>query len=191
MKFNFFNKNTKALKVLLITNAMVLIAPAMLAPIYAIYVEKIGGDLLDASFTGGVFALVAGITTLIAGKYADKIKENELIVVFGYFVMGLGFLLYVFVNSVIFLFLVQALIGFAEAMYLPAFDALYSKHLSWKNAGKEWGAWESMNYFTTATGAMVGGIIVSLFGFIFVFLLMAILCFTSGIYIYFLPRKVL
>lgn len=189
MKLKFFNRDARALRILLSTNAMILLAGAMIGPIYAIYVEKIGGDLLDASLTVGIFALTAGITTLIAGRYADKIKENELIVVFGYFMMGIGFLLYIFVNSILFLFIVQALIGFSEAIYAPAFDALYSKHLSWRKAGREWGAWESMNYFTGAIGAGVGGLIASFFGFNIIFIIMASLCFASSIYIYLLPRK--
>lgn len=188
MKRLLFNK---ALRILLLTNAMVLIAGAMLGPIYALFVEKIGGSLLDASLAGGIFALAAGITTLIAGRYADKAKEDELIVVWGYFVMGIGFLLYIFVNSIWFLFSVQVLIGFAEAFYLPAFDALYSKHLTKRKAGREWGAWEAINYFSIACGAAIGGLIVTKFGFNTIFVIMAILCFLSAIYIYHLPRRVL
>ena len=78
MKQPLFNR---ALQILLSTNAMILMAGAMLAPIYALFVEKVGGDLMDASIAGGIFALAAGLTTLISGKYSDKIKENELIIV--------------------------------------------------------------------------------------------------------------
>jgi len=184
----FFNR---ALRILLITNAIILIAGAMLGPIYALFVEEIGGDLLDASLTAGMFALAAGIATLIAGRYADKIKENELIVVFGYTMMGVGFLLYLAVNSIWLLFLVQMIIGFAEAIYSPAFDALYSKHLTQRQAGRQWGTWEAANYFSVAIGAVIGGFIVSQFGFSILFVLMAILSFASAVYIYHLPRKVL
>ncbi|MFC1645174.1 MFS transporter [Patescibacteria group bacterium] len=180
-----------ALKILLYTNAMVLMAGAMLGPIYALFVEKVGGDLMDASIAGSIFALVAGLTTLISGKYSDKIKENELVVVLGYLFMGLGFLLYFWVNSVIFLFIVQAIIGLGEAIYAPAFDALYSKHLDGKKAGSQWGAWESMNYFTTAVGALIGGGIVTVFGFQSLFIIIATLCFFSALYIYTLKRAVL
>ncbi|MBN2112067.1 MFS transporter [Candidatus Woesearchaeota archaeon] len=188
MKNILFNR---ALRILLVTNALVLIAAGMLGPIYALFVEKVGGNLLDASLTGGVFALAAGITTLIAGRYADKMKESELIVVFGYGVMGIGFLLYMYANSIWFLFLIQALIGFSEAIYSPAFDALYSKHLTKHKAGREWGAWESINYFTGFAGAVLGGIIVVTFGFNAIFIIMAVLCFASAAYIYKLPRSVL
>ena len=188
MKKVFLNR---ALRVLLISNSFVLLAGAMLGPIYAIFVERVGGDLLDASIAGGLFALAAGITTILAGKYADKIKESELIIVFGYILMGFGFLLYTVVSSILFLFVVQVIIGFAEAVYAPAFDALYSKHIDRGKAGREWGAWESMNYFSVAIGAVIGGLIVNSLGFNVIFIIMALLCFVSGFYIYFLPRKLL
>jgi len=188
MKRRLFNR---ALRVLLFTNGMVLIAGAMLGPIYALFVESIGGSLLDAGLTGGIFALAAGLTTLIAGKYANKIKENELIIVFGYVVMGIGFLLYTQINSILSLFAIQALIGFAEAIYSPAFDAIYSKHLDGRKAGRQWGAWESMNYFSIAIGAGAGGAVATFLGFNFLFITMASLCFLSAVYIYILPRYVL
>ncbi|MBT4828894.1 MAG: MFS transporter [Candidatus Marinimicrobia bacterium] len=188
MKKIFLNK---ALRILLATNAMIIVAAAMLGPIYALFVKDIGGDLLDASIAGGILALVAGITTLTSGKYSDKIKENELIIVLGYTIMGVGFLLYFWVNSVTFLFIVQAVIGFGEAIYAPAFDAVYSKHLDEHKSGTQWGVWESMNYFTHAMGAFLGGVLVTVFGFQSLFIIMAMLCFGSALYIFHLKRSVL
>lgn len=188
MKRLFFNK---ALRILLSTNALVLMAGGMLGPIYALFVEKVGGDLMDASIAGGIFAFVAGLTTLMSGKYSDDVKENELIVVLGYVIMGIGFLLFLWVNSVMFLFIVQAITGLGEAVYSPAFDAIYSKHLDGHKSGTQWGAWESMNYFVTAAGAVIGGGLVTLFGFQILFIAMAILCFYSAVYIYHLKRSVL
>jgi len=48
-----------------------------------------------------------------------------------------------------------------------------------------------MNYFTAAAGAVVGGAIVTKFGFDPLFLIMGVLSVASGVYIYRLPRKVL
>ncbi|MBI2636636.1 MAG: MFS transporter [Parcubacteria group bacterium] len=155
MRILFFNR---ALRILLWTNAMILLAGAMLGPIYALFVEKIGGDLLDASFAGALFALAAGFASLVSGKYADAIRENELIIAAGYVVMSIGFFSYLFVDSVAQLFLVQVIIGLGGAVYAPAFDAVYSKHLDGRRSGAQWGAWESMAYFTTAFGAAAGGL---------------------------------
>jgi len=181
----------RPLRILLTTNGVILIAGAMLGPIYALFVEKIGGDLLDASYAFGVYALAGGITTLISGKYADKIKENELIVVFGYGLIGVAFLGYTVINSMWGLLAIQMLIGFGEAIYSPAFDAIYSKHITKFKSGREWGAWESMNYFTMAIGAVIGGFLATLFGFNFMFITMGLISLGSALYIFLLPRKVL
>lgn len=93
--------------------------------------------------------------------------------------MGIGFLLYFWVNSVTFLFIIQAIIGLGEAIYSPPFDAVYSKHLNLEKSGTQWGFWESMNYFTAGIGALFGGSIVTLFSFKVLFLIMTTLCFTS------------
>lgn len=188
MKKFIFNK---ALRILLITNGFILLAGAMLAPIYALFVDSIGGSLLDAGLTGAFFALAAGVTTIIAGKYADRKKRPEFIVATGYTIMGVGFILFMFVNNIWFLFFVQMLIGFAEALYSPAFDALYSHHLSPKKAGREWGAWEATHYFSMAIGAALGGLIASVFGFIGIFFTMAVLCFLSAGYIFHLKKSIL
>lgn len=186
-----FSSFNKALLILLWTNGLVLMAGAMLGPIYAIFVERVGGDLMDASIAGGIFAFVAGITTLLSGKYSDHMKQSELAVSLGYVIMGIGFLLYLWVESTLFLFVVQGIIGLGEAIYSPAFDATYSRHLTVSRSGMQWGAWESINYFTTAAGAIIGGIIATAFGFQALFVAMAALCFGSAFYIYHLKRNVL
>ncbi len=188
MKRWLFNK---ALRILLITNGLVMVAGAMLGPIYAFFVKEIGGNLLDASLTGAFFALGAGITTLIAGKIADKSKRDEWIVAIGYAIMGFGFLTYMFVNSIWFLFGVQLLIGFAEAFYSPAFDSLYTRHTTKTKVGREWGVWEATNYFSLAGGAGIGGLIVTYFGFNTMFIVMAVLCFMSAVYIFHLHKRIL
>ena len=188
MKFNFLNRK---LRILYITNGFVLLAGAMLAPIYALFVEDMGGDLLDAGLTSTVFFLTAGIVTLLSGKYSDKIKENELIVVFGYVIMAIGFSLYLFASSIWMLYIIQFVIGLGEAIYSPPFDAIYSKYLDKGKSGDQWGIWEAMSYFSIAAGAFAGGLVVTYFGFNSIFVIMSLLCLMSAIYIYRLPRKVL
>jgi DHA1 family multidrug resistance protein-like MFS transporter len=181
----------RAIKILLTTNGLVLVACGMLGPIYALFVEKIGGGLLDASYAFAALAVAGGIITLISGKHSDKMKENELILAAGYAIVGLGSCGYILVNSVWSLIIVQIIIGLGEAIYAPAFDAIYSKHLDDHRHGREWGAWESINYFTAALGAIVGGFLVTLFGFNAMFAAMGLICFANAIYILYLPRKIL
>jgi sugar phosphate permease len=187
MRF-FFNR---AIKILLGVNAAVLFAGAMLSPIYAIYVEKVGGDLLDASIAVGIFAFITGVVSLISGYYTDKVKQNELIIALGFMILGIGYFFYLLVDSVWSLFYVQVVIGIGQAISSPSYDAVYSKHLDGNKSGRQWAAWESMAYITTAAGAIIGGIIATKFGFNSVFVIMSSLSLLSALYIYVLPRRVL
>lgn len=179
------------LRILLSTNALVLIASAMFIPIYALFVDDIGGDIFDVGYTAAVFAVAAGLMTLISGNITDRVKRKELLVVIGYMTVGIGFVSYMFVETLTSLIIVQALVGFGLAFYAPAFDVLYTNNLREKKSGIQWAAWESMDYFTSAIGALIGASIVSLLGFDAMFLVMAALCFASAVYIYFLPKRTL
>lgn len=180
-----------ALRILLITDGLVVLAGAMLGPIYALFVRDIGGDILDTGLAASVFTATAGVVVFFSGRLSDRIKENELIVALGYAVRGTGFLGYLLVDSIMTLLLVQVVVGIGEALCSPAYDALFSKHLNPGRSGSQWGTWESMNYFALAVGALVGSAIVSLFGFPVLFVIMGCFAYTSACYIYFLPRRTL
>lgn len=181
----------RPIRILLATNALILATGALIGPIYALFVEEIGGDLLGAGLSAAVFSLTAGIVTLVSGRYSDKVKENELIVVAGYLIMAIGFFGFLLVGSIWSLLIVQVIVGFGEAIYAPAFDALYSKHQDKRKAGRTWGAWETTYYFVRALGALAGGIIATAFGFNGIFVLMGTLSLISALYILRLPRRVL
>jgi MFS family permease len=180
----------KSLRVLLITNGSILVSFAMLAPIYAVFVEKIGGDILDANYAYAVFAFAGGVITLVSSRIADVINKKYVIIA-GYLLIACGFMGYTQVDSVTELLIVQAIIGTGEAIYSPSFDALYSKHLDSGKYASEWGAWESMNYFCVAFGAIAGGLLVSKFGFDALFVIMGAVSFVSALHLLLLPKKIM
>ena len=179
----FFLRKNPALRILLIGSMLVHIATAMLGPIYALFVDKVGGSLLDASFAGTVYAVTAGVMILFFGNISDNVKHPKYIVVSGYITVGIGFLLYTQVSTIAQLIAVQIITGVGEALYSPAFDKLYSEHLDKGKGGAEWGFWEAMYYFAVASGAFLGGITVFHYGFNALFIIMTVLCFASALYI--------
>lgn len=180
-----------ALRALLVSDALILTAVAMLAPIYALYVTDIGGSIFDAGLTAAALAFGAGVMSIIAGRYIDTQPNKRLVLVGGYLVVGIGFLLYTQVTSVLFLGLIQLFIGLMQPFYQTAFDTLYSTHLDTAKVAREWGWWEATKYFTTAAGAIVGSLIVVQFGFDGLFIVMASFCFLSAVHVLRLPKKLL
>jgi MFS family permease len=187
--FHFY-KNP-ALKALLIGDALVLTAAAMLTPIYAVFVQKVGGDLLDAGITAAALAFGSAAASLVAGRYADSLRNKKQLIVLGYVITGLGFLLFTTIHAVWYLAAVQLCIGLVRALAEPAFDALYSVHLDKNREAEEWGAWEGMSYFVAGVGALLGAAIVSYSSFTVLFLIMAGLCGVSALYMWRLPHRVL
>lgn len=181
----------KALRALLIGDAMSLVAAAMFTPIYAIYISEIGGDIFEAGITASALAFGAGIASIIGGRYTDRVKDKRLILVGGYAIVGVGFLLYTQVSSVAHLAIVQLLMGLVQPIYQTAFDALYSIHLDPHEEAQEWGAWEATAYFAAGIGAIAGSAFVAYFSFTGLFVLMSALSFASAIYVARLPRKLL
>ncbi len=174
-------KRKPAIQFLLFTNALILVSAAMLDPIYAVFVEGKGGGVLEAGSTAAAFAFMGGITSLLSGKLTDATRKPKLIIAAGYIMTSVGFLLMLFAKSVAHIVLIQAMLGFADAFYSPAFDALYGKSAPRKGEGSAWALWESLDYFTSAAGAFVGSAVVSMFGFSALFIMMSSMAGLAGI----------
>ncbi len=162
----------KGLKFLLIADAFASLALGMVGPIYAIFVEEIGGDILDASSAFFVFMLTSGIVMYLISRWEDKVKHKERLVTLGYALTALGAFSYIFVYNQATLLATQVILGLSMAFLSPAYDALYSHYVRKDEETSEWGTWEAMGYIVGAFAALLGGYIASGFGFKSLFFLM-------------------
>lgn len=178
-------------RILLTTQMIAVGAAGMLTPIYAIYVQKIGGDIIEAAGAWTIFSIVSGVLTILFGRLTDKVREPEYFIVAGFFVAAAGYFGYTLVQNPLHLFIVQIVLGVSVALMTPAHDALYTEHLDGGRFASEWGFWEGMWNITEAVTAFIGGLIVASFGFKILFIAMALLAFVTGVYIWLLPRRLL
>ncbi len=162
----------KQLKLFLTANAFFVLAVGMFGPIYAIFVQKVGGDILAAGTAWAIFTIISGIGILFMGKIQDKIKRDKPSIILGYALMSLGFLGYYFVSNVTQLFLVQILLGISTVVLTPAYDSFYTKYLEKGKFASQWAAWEGIWYLVTGIAALVGAFLANLFGFRILFLIM-------------------
>ena len=153
-------------------NSFFVFAMGMFGPIYAIYVQKIGGDILAAGIAWAVFMIISGVGILLMGNIQDKIKRDKTSIIVGYALMSLGFLGYFFVSNVSQLFLVQVLMGISAVILTPAYDSFYTKYLEKGKFASQWAAWEGVWHIVTGIAALVGAFLVKLFSFKFLFLVM-------------------
>ncbi|OGZ78717.1 MAG: hypothetical protein A2358_02860 [Candidatus Staskawiczbacteria bacterium RIFOXYB1_FULL_37_44] len=181
----------RALIILITSNTAMVFVIGLLTPFYAVFVQKIGGNIASAGFSWAVFSIVAGVLTLLFAKWQLKVKEQELLLALGYLIRGLVFLSYAFMGSIAQLIFTQVLWGVGAALGTPAFDAVYSAHTNKEDSIVQWGQWEGIAAIATGLAAIVGGILIQEVGYPVVFIGMAVICFLLGIYIWKLPREVL
>ncbi len=162
----------RELKVLLMISAMFTLAAGLFGPIYAVFVEQIGGNLLDAGGAYAAFSIATGVLILIIGRWEDRVKHTEKLIVVGYLLNVFGFIGYLLIRNPIDLFLVQIVFGISAAVTTPAYDGLYSKLLDRGKYASEWGMWESQYYIVGAIAAVTGGFLAEVYGFAFLFKIM-------------------
>jgi len=165
----------KELKILLLTSVLFFLAGGLLGPIYAVFVQEIGGDLLTAGTAYSIFAIATGILIYLISKIENRMKHIEVFVTLGYGIKSIGFLGYLLITSPIHLFIVQIIMGIGEAILTPAYDGLYTKHIQKGKTVYEWGVWESLTWITVGIAAIIGGFVAKVYGFqvLFVFMLIA------------------
>jgi MFS family permease len=162
----------KTLKLLLAANVFFIVAAGLIGPIYALFVEEIGGDYLAAGSAYAAFSIAAGGLMFFISRWEDHVKHKEKLVVGGWALSCVGFFSYGLVQNPSQLVVVQAILGIAMAVTTPAYDAMYSEYLDKGKFASEWGLWETTYYIVTAFAALFGGAIVQAWGFPTLFNLM-------------------
>lgn len=184
-------RNNSALKVLFVSNAIYMFGALLLGPLYAVYVQRIGGGVLLVSVSTAVFYVTSTLFLLFVSRWGDRVREKEMMLVASYVIRGLCFLSYMFIDRALYLILVQVAFGLAEALGTPTFGALFSKHVDKKEEVMEFSDWALVSNLVMALGTILGGFVVSGLGFNFLFVTISVLCFISAGWILFTPRKVL
>lgn len=181
----------RSLRILIVTNSILVFIIGLLAPFYAVFIEHLGGNIAFAGLAWAIYSIVAGILIFLFANWELKVKEQELLIAFGYVLRGAVFLSYAFMTSITQLIITQIFWGVATAIGTPAFDAVYADHTAKESSIVQWGEWEGISAIMTGIAALIGGIIIQSFGYQLVFLAMSVISLSLGLYIFRLPREVL
>lgn len=179
------------LKLLLFLDSLVLFAGAMLAPLYTVFVLDRGGSFLAAAASWGMLGITAGLVTLFLIHVEDRLKETEIAIALGYFILALGFYGYLLVEGAAALIFDQMLVGLGLAIATPAYGAVFFKHLTKKSQPFGWSVRQGLTYIVLGAGSLVGGVVITLGGFGVVFMIMGTLALLSAVAILALPRRLL
>lgn len=181
----------KHLKVLLIINSIFVLAGNLLGPLYAVYIESIGGSIAVVSGTWSVMLFTVTIVNLIMIKYGDRVKKHSLYLIAGFALRSAAWLGFVFAGSILSIVILQIIVGIGEAVGSTGFDAIFAEHLDKSGHIRDYAAWKTISNIIAAFSALIGGFIVTLHGFDPMFYFMSGIALICACLTYFLPRKTL
>jgi DHA1 family bicyclomycin/chloramphenicol resistance-like MFS transporter len=161
-------------KMLLFVAYMWVMADGFFGPLYALFAENIGGDILETAGAWAVFMLVSGVLHLFFGKIADKMNKAKPVMLFGYILAAVGSFGYIFIIDTVGLFIIQIILGVANAMSSSTWDGIYSRSINKGNAVSMWSYVEGGYAIITGIANMLGGIIVAIFSWTALFIVMGI-----------------
>ncbi len=147
----------------------------MLGPLFAVFAERVGGDILDITWAWATYLIVTGVFYILVGKLIRGKPYKSKIMVLGYALNALFTFGYLFVSSPWHLFFVQAGLGIAEAIGTPAWDALYAKSVDETQDTFVWGLASGQSQIVTGIALVCGGLIAHYFSFNILFITMGII----------------
>lgn len=175
-------KNQKRIQILMWSNNLLTLGEGMLGPFFAVFAEKIGGNILDITWAYTIYLLASGILTILIGKISDTKVRKEYLLAGGYLLNTIVTLGYLFVNTPVKLFIAEAGFGLAAAMIDPTWNALYSKYMNKERTGETWGKSSGFSEIMAALSLLLGGLIITYTNFTLLFLIMASIQFMGFIY---------
>jgi len=166
---------SKTTKILLVGANIWYFGEGMLGPLFAVFAERVGGDILDITWAWAIYLVMTGIFYIISGKLISGKKYKAVVIVFGYGLNALFTFGYLFVSNPLQLFFVQAGLGLAEAIGTPAWDALYAQNVNREADTYAWGLASGQSQIVTGLAVVGGGLIVHYASFNTLFIMMGIL----------------
>lgn len=164
----------KKVKILLISDYLMVFGPGMLGPLFAIFAEQIGGDILDISWVWATYLIVMGVMIMLVGRISDHRISKEKLVVAGFALSALFTFGYLLISKPAHLFIVQIALGIAGALSFPTWDALFARYENRREAGYNWGLVDGGEQLIPGLAILIGGFTVHYFGFKTLFIIMGI-----------------
>lgn len=139
-------------------------AHGILMPIYAFFVQKIGGGILETSWAIATFSIITGIGTILIHKTTLSHTYSKHFLWIGWFLWLLSVSVYFLMQNIWMLYVSQLLNGLGTAMSEPIYDAEFSR-ITASNPSAGWAFFEGVTSIFAGIAAIAGGFIAAWYGF--------------------------
>jgi len=181
LKHYFLKEINFVIKILIVSDVVLLGAASLMGPIFALYVENfiVGGNAAAvAGISAAIYLLVKSLAQIPIAAFIDKVRGEKddfyMLIVFSV-VMSLIQLLYLVVHTPLQLYAMQFVLGLFTAFTFPSYMAIFTRHIDKDREGTEWGVYFTLSDLSSAALAAIGGYIAATEGFGLLIIIMVVL----------------
>ncbi len=170
LKHYFLKDINPVIRLLIISDTVLVGAAGLLGPIFAIFISDFikGGNAAVAGAAAGIYLFTKSILQIPIAHLIDRIRgEQDDFWIMFIFTILLAFipLLYLVIDTPLELYLIQFVLGFFTAFTFPTYMAIFTRHVDREKEGTEWGVYFTLTDLTSAALAMIGGYVATTQGF--------------------------
>lgn len=181
-----FKSINKIIKVLIFGDILLNSGWGLIAPVFAIFLTQHieGGDAKVAGFAAAAYWITKSLLQIPLAKRLDK-NDGEADDFYSIF-FGLllaGFVPFGYMISYLpwHIYAVQIMYAISMAMVVPAWYAVYGRHVDKGKEAYEWGLDSTFLGFVIGASGAAGGMIADLMGFKFIFILVGLFTIASAL----------
>lgn len=170
--FTFIKKIriNRIIKILISVMVFANTADGLIAPIFPIFImQRIeGADLKTIGYAVAIYWISKSILQIPISRYLDKTRgENDDLfsMMLGNFLFAVVALLYIFAKTKFDLFLLQGLLAFAGALFIPPWYAIFTRHVDKFEVSFEWSVNSGLLGVGMASAGALSGILATKYGF--------------------------
>jgi len=156
---------TRPIRLLLIASSLWYFSEGLLGPLFAVFSEQIGGDVLDITLAWAMYLIASGIAYLVVGRLLNRSRWKFRMIAVGYALNTVCTFAYLLVHNTTDLLFVQIGLGVAEAIATPTWDAFYASKLVDPDDTFAWGIAGGHTQLISGVAIAIGGLIAKFVSF--------------------------
>ncbi len=185
IKINVDLRVGRVIKYFILADLALLAGWGLVGPVFSIFViERVAGaTLVTVGIAAGIYWVLKSLLQLPIATYLDRKtgeRDDFLALIIGLFVSAFTAIAYNFITQVWHLYLVEIIHAMAFALYVPAWSAMFSRHVDKDRVSFDWSLDSTVAGLSAGVSGILGGVIANTWGFHWVFTLAGILSAVSA-----------
>lgn len=186
LKHYFLHDINPVIRLLIISDTVMVGAAGLLGPIFALFIENYikGEDIATvAGIAASIYLFTKSVLQIPVANLTDRIrgeKDDFWLMFFFTQAMALVPLFYLAISTPFQLYVTQFFLGLCAAFVFPTYMAIFTRHIDKDKEGTEWGVYFTLTDLMSAALAAVGGYVASSQGFPLLIIIVVIVSSIGG-----------